>query len=375
MLDLASLTYQVVVPRATDGRYVESGHLLYRSGGDWYAAAVDPETWTVTSAAVPVPDLGPSIALDVSRSGTLVHLRGAATGGRVPVRVDRSGRETPVDAPRRFYQVPDVSRDGRIVFHEPSASAGDIDVYILDPRRGGTIEQVTSDPGRDSEAIWSPDGQRIAYYSASQPDGPGIFIRPADGTGTPGRLTRGTHFPSYWSARGNWVSYVDFGDNPISSSTAVAQMAVNVAGDPTPWVLRQGGAGAVSPTEQWIATVETASDGPEIYVRPLPDSASRRQRVSTAGGLDPVWSMDGKTLYYRRDRQVFAVDASDPDPSKWEPKPLVEGPYVFQAGPTHYAAAPDGSLIMLKLLTEEEGETELVMVQNFHEELRRLLPR
>jgi hypothetical protein len=373
VLDLASLTYKVVMSRATAGRYLESGHLLYRFGEDWYAVAVDPDTWKVTSTALPIPDLGPQIAMDVSRSGTLVHLRGVAAPGREPVKVDASGRETPLNAPRRGYQVPDVSRDGRIVFHEATVAGGS-DVFVLDPRRG-TIEQVTSDPGRDSEPIWSPDSQRIAYFSTSQPDGPGIFIRPADGTGKPERLTRGTHLPTYWSARGNWVGYVDFGSNPISSTTAAAQMAVDVVGDRTPRVLRRGGAAAVAPTERWLATVESVSDTFEIYVRPLPDSASRRFRVSNAGGLDPVWSMDGQTLYYRSGRQVFAVDASAPDPSTWEPKPLFEGPYAFQVGPTQYAAAPDGTLIMLKLSTEEEGEAQLIMVQNFHEELRRLLPR
>jgi hypothetical protein len=105
------------------------------------------------------------------------------------------------------------------------------------------------------------------------------------------------------------------------------------------------------------------------------DSGSRRFRLSTNGGLDPVWSMDGQTLYYRSGRQVFAVDASTPDPTRWEPKPLVEGPYAFQVGPTQYAAAPDGTLIMLKLFTAQEGDAaQLIMVQNFHEELRRLLP-
>ena len=80
------------------------------------------------------------------------------------------------------YQVPRLSPDGRrLAFHD--IAGGEYDVWILDLERG-TVERLTTDPGRDSEPIWSPDGTRIAYLSAGQPGGPGIFIRRADGTGT-----------------------------------------------------------------------------------------------------------------------------------------------------------------------------------------------
>ena len=43
--------------------------------------------------------------------------------------------------------------------------------------------------GRNSEPIWSPDSNRIAYHSAGQPGGPGILTRRADGVGGVDRLT------------------------------------------------------------------------------------------------------------------------------------------------------------------------------------------
>ncbi len=120
--------------------------------------------------------------LDVAANGTLVYVPGSATS-RLPVWVDsREGRENPIKAPGNHqYLVPRLSPDGRrLAFHD--IAGGEYDVWILDLERG-TVERLTTDQGRDSEPIWSPDSTRIAYLSTGQPGGPGIFIRRADGTG------------------------------------------------------------------------------------------------------------------------------------------------------------------------------------------------
>jgi hypothetical protein len=73
----------------------------------------------------------------------------------------------------------------------------------------------------------------------------------------------------------------------------------------------------------------------------------------------------------------MAVSVGGDDPSTW-PKPtmLFEGPYVFDVGPTQYDAARDGRLLMVKPVDAEgDGASrQLVLVQNWFEELRRLAP-
>jgi len=73
---------------------------------------------------------------------------------------------------------------------------------------------------------------------------------------------------------------------------------------------------------------------------------------------------------------VMAVSVGGDDPSTW-PKPtmLFEGPYQFDTGPTHYDAARDGRLLMVKPVADDDGGArQLVVVQNWFEELRRLAP-
>src|SRR5262245_24064009 len=54
----------------------------------------------------------------------------------------------------------------------------------------------------------------------------------------------------------------------------------------------------VSPSGRWLAYEANDSGTFEIYVRPYPDVASGRWQVSTGGGTRPLWSRDGRELFY-----------------------------------------------------------------------------
>ena len=325
---------------------------MYVANGVLQAVPFDLKTRTIAGTPVPVLQqfamLGGVIAvLDVAANGTLVYARGSGTS-RLPVWVDRDGRETSIKAPTAMYQTPRLSPDGRRLAFFDITSSGEYDVWILDLERG-TVDRLTTDRGRDSEPIWSPDSTRIAYHSGGQPGGPGIFIRRADGAGSVERLTTGTHLPVDWSADGKWIAYADFGDRGISIATVTGLMRVDIEGDHTPRVLIKGGNGRISPTERWVATTSPTTGTDEIYVLPFPDTSRGRTRISTDGGQNPTWAPDGKTLFYRRGQAMMAVAVGGDDPSTWpKPKMLFEGPYLLDVGPTHFDVARDGRLLMVK---------------------------
>jgi hypothetical protein len=57
-------------------------------------------------------------------------------------------------------------------------------------------------------------------------------------------------------------------------------------------------AAAVSPDGRWLAFVADYSGVRQVYVRPLGSDAAQTL-VSLDGGDEPVWSRDGRELFYR----------------------------------------------------------------------------
>ena len=382
LLDLETGDRKILFRGGTAPRYVESGHLLYRgqrslAGRAFRSQDADDCRHTGAGASAIRDARQPSLRCwtwrRMARSCTPAEAaHPACRCGSIAMAAKRRSRRQPPCTTRRR-----LSPDGRRLAFFDITSSGEYDVWILDLERG-TVDRLTTDRGRDSEPIWSPDSTRIAYHSGGQPGGPGIFIRRADGAGSVERLTTGTHLPMDWSADGKWIAYADFGDRGISIATVTGLMRVDIEGDHTPRVLIKGGNGRVSPTERWVATTSPTTGTDEIYVLPFPDTSRGRTRISTDGGQNPIWAPDGKTLFYRRGQAMMAVAVGGDDPSTWpKAKMLFEGPYLLDVGPTHFDVARDGRLLMVKPV-DADGQgapKQLVVVQNWFEELRRLAPR
>jgi hypothetical protein len=118
----------------------------------------------------------------------------------------------------------------------------------------------------------------------------------------------------------------------------------------------------------------------EVYVRPFPDAyRGSRWQVSAAGGRQPVWSRDGRELFYRDfSGALMSVPvAAGPGFAPGRPVRLFEGTgYVgagAQGGGRTYDVSPDGSRFLM-VRTGDQSTTPLVVVLNWFEELERLAP-
>lgn len=121
----------------------------------------------------------------------------------------------------------------------------------------------------------------------------------------------------------------------------------------------------------------------EIYVRPFPNVDSGLWQVSTGGGTKPLWARNGQELFYRAPTgAVMSVRIERG--ATWAastPTKLFEGRY-FLGGATFvrtYDVSPDGQrFLMIKLGGEGSDETaapaSLIVVQNWLEEVKRLVP-
>ncbi|HEX2344785.1 MAG TPA: protein kinase [Vicinamibacterales bacterium] len=379
VLDLKTRTSKALIPGGSHAHYVPTGHLVYGVAGTLRAVPFDLRRREVAGTPALVLEnvvtTGSGAAeFAVAANGSLVYIPGGAGLGDelTVVSVDRQGRASPLPGlPLDSYRDVRVSPDGARL-----ALATRANLRIHDLTRA-TLSQPTTDPLARSP-LWTPDGQRIIFTSrrAGYPE---LFWRPADGTGSDERLlTRAKHLTSLrangWSADGRHLLFVE-----VSATSAIGEIAIERPSDVR--VLVKGDSpSAVSPNGHWMAYQSNESGRTEIYVERYPELGSR-QPISTSGGRLPLWSPNGRELFFSSldARQMMVV------PVQYG-KTLVAGPpqVLFKfamlpilAGSRPYDIAPDGRFLIIPTGQAEVAGSmapEIVVVQNWFEELKRLVP-
>lgn len=128
-----------------------------------------------------------------------------------------------------------------------------------------------------------------------------------------------------------------------------------------------------SPNGRFLAYESSETGQYEIYARPFPPS-SGKIKVSEGGGQYPRWNPNGRELFYRDGDRLMSVDADiDGDLVFGRPRFLFEWPHITSS--RDYDVSPDGERLVMAEDTESTAAiTQLFLVQNFSEELKRLVP-
>ena len=133
---------------------------------------------------------------------------------------------------------------------------------------------------------------------------------------------------------------------------------------------------AVSPDGRWLAYGSYDTGSPEVYVRPFPTTSTARWPVSREGGTEPVWSKNGRELYYRdNERRLVAAElASGPGFAIVSRRTLFSASdYVSDTRHAAYSATSDGRFLFTRILG---GSTpRYVVINNWFAELERRVPR
>ncbi len=250
--------------------------------------------------------------------------------------VDRQGKEEPLSAPVRHYYLPRLSPDGRQVAVEVHLDKPDIWIFDIPT---GDLRRVTHE-GRNRFPLWSPDGQRILFSSDRHQKVPeGFFVdhdvywKAADGSGEAERLTFGEHKhgPQKWTPDGKTLSFYE-----IHPETYRDVWMLPFEGERKPWpFLRtphlEGGI-AFSQDGRWMVHTSKETGRFEIVIRAFPDSEPMRQ-VTTEGGVEVLWPLGSKELFYRSGNQRMAVEiTTSPILKIGTPRVLFEGDFVSSPG-------------------------------------------
>ena len=382
VLDLRTGTQSVLIRGGSDARYVASGHLVYRATGRLHAVAFDLGRLAVVGTPVTVqPEVPTDAGMAVAADGTLLYVSGAVSKvGRSLVWVDRQGQETPIAAPPRDYAFPRLSPDGtRLALYIPDQ---EIDIWLWDIARE-TLTRATFDRGVDIYPVWRPPDGRQLLFSSVRAGGVNLFAQAANGSGDVTRLTTSPNVQHATSASPDGTRLVF---TEIAPATGQDVMLLGLDGTQavTPLVQKPFNErnGEVSPDGRWLAYEANDSGRFNIYVRPFPDVSSGYWQVSFEGGTRPLWARNSQELFYlSATGALMRVGVTrGPTWAATAPTKLFEGRYgaaANQSGRT-YDIAPDGTrFLMIKpagAADQTAVPTSLVIVQNWREELKRLVP-
>ena len=367
---------QTIAAGGDTARYVRSGHVLFGRLDALMALPFDLERLTPTGTAfrtgatVRVGQEGASYA--VSDGGDLLHIPGDEH--RLDARLvwaDRSGGVKPVSLPPQDIANTKLSPDGRrAAFNMHGAT---FEIGIFDFERG-SLTPLTNNTTGSQAPVWSPDGRRIAFRGTRN-GYRNVWIKSVDGTADEEQLTRGDRLqtPMSWSPDGKYLLYSE--TDPVRANDIwILSLADGKAEALVTAPLSQHDA-QWSPDGRWIAYTSEESGGEEVYVLPFP-LTGERWRVSTSGGADPLWSREGRELFYRTGGKVMAVDTrTSPGFSAGTPHELFADSFAVSPNfMTGYSVGADRRFLLAQPVRPDPPTRAVQIVLNWFSELRRPAP-
>jgi hypothetical protein len=279
---------------------------------------------------------------------------------------------------------------GTIAFRTPEPPVGGVPTWFArDGSRGGPVFATPIPPVTYPQL--SPDGTRLAAVVAR-----GVWVFPLDGR-PPIRLTSGPILSPRWSPDGQSIVYEQYGTSAglhaiAADGSSSVPRAVGPLGHFHPHGFVDGGRGvlaifespqsvgswslvqvpwsgteaparlgdivlptpdasaALSPDGRWLAYVANTTGRAELWVRRYP-TLDRAVRISLNGATEPVWSKDGRRLFYLEDDKLMSVRVDPQAGDRFvyhSPMVLLDKTFLRVGQPPTFDVAADGRLLMLE---------------------------
>ena len=196
---------------------------------------------------------------------------------------------------------PNLSPDGKTILYS-SRSGGNWDIYFQRVGGTNTVNLTKDSVVDDTQAVYSPDGENIAFRS--ERDGGGIFVMGATGESVK-RVTNVGYYPA-WSPDEKEIAFcVDNFEEPMNRTAVPSALwAVKVAtGEKRLITQKDATQPNWSPNGYRIAYWGITSGGQrDIFT--ISAKGGEPVQVTNDASVDwnPVWSPDGKYLYFASNR-------------------------------------------------------------------------
>ena len=366
---------RLLIRGGSDARYVPTGHLVYAVADTLLAVPFDADTLEVRGGPVPVAggvarSYGGTAAAHTSfsKTGSLAFVTQDQIAVRTVVWANRSGRRGEALVEPGHYRTVMSSPDGgRLAFVRGNAPPN---IWILDLRRT-TLTRLTTETATDP--VWSPDGEWLAFRSEGR-----LYRKRSDFSGAAEPLFEKSAnlLPYAYSHDGKWLVY---GERDGVQSDLWA-LPLQEDGEPQPLVRSQFNErnATLSSDGRYLVYQSNESGRNEVYVTPFPDPG-RKWQISTGGGETPLWSPDGRKIFFVEyddglSKIMTVRVATSPEFEYGVPEVVTDMP-TLSGYERKFGVSPDGErIVMLRAVNTVSGRIHFNVVLNWFEELGRLVP-
>jgi serine/threonine-protein kinase len=369
-VNLATGARTTILRGARMARYSPAGYLIYQHQTTLMAAHFDPVSLKLTGPPFTIAEgVGGETSsgagfFAVSAGGAvLLAPVDAIPSERVLVRVDHQGHESELTAAAADYNCPRVSPDGKtLAVAIGSGASADDDIYLVELATERS-QRLTFNQGH-GHPLWSRDGKTILYTKGRSGE-VGFATKAADGSGVETLLKAQSSlgFGDAWLPDGKSLALTDASNSiDVKILQADHQTVTPLFASPT----ASEYAPVFSPDGRYVAYTSTESGTDEIFVETFPPGGGRWQ-VSSGGGQSPVFSRDGRELFFVAGETVMAADVDVHGVFRsGVPHALFSGPYDLRTPPTrNYDVGADGKFILIKRKFLAGKPRELVMLDGW----------
>jgi Tol biopolymer transport system component len=195
--------------------------------------------------------------------------------------------------------------NGKIAFERYTETSQSTDIFVVNPD-GSDVVNLTNSTEWELGPVWSPDGQRIAFYRSS-----GLWVMDPDGSNQ-AQFTDSGNDPS-WHPDGTKIAFLDIREQ--GDATYVLDLMTNEISFLVP-----GGGAGVGFQSSWSpdGTKIAYSDGAELAVANSDGSDPLQLTFNgSATDLAPSWSPDSSKIAYRSYRtsngEIFLIEPDGSD--------------------------------------------------------------
>jgi eukaryotic-like serine/threonine-protein kinase len=341
----------MVLVKRTGAAFAPPDNLLFVRNGILFAQKWDFERNQARGQPVPVATnvntftIGQS-AFSVSANGVLVYRSSAASESQLVCYSRKGERLRNIGAKgayRQFTLSPDEKTAALTVSVPPGHITG-LRIWLL---RLDTEVISRYDFGNvaNADPVWSPDSRRIVFASFEVNGQKSDLMEWTIGEERP-KLLLGDgqgNKPDDWSSDGRFLLYRR--DERLAMSIAMEQGRKPIASGDRDFMKDQL---HLSPDGRRVAYDAISAGRPEVFVAAFPSFTGTVQ-VSAEGGVQPLWSKDGKELLYlAADKSLMSVQIRVGAPIEASaPRVLFRTSLPGTYGVSEYAVSRDGHKVYI----------------------------